>query len=160
MKSITEQLREHPFFSDIEESYLQLIAGCADNHVFQKGDYIARENDASEHFYLICSGRLTIEIFQPNVGAICLQTLQDGDICGWSWLFPPYRWAFDVKAQTTVHTVRLNGLCLRAKCDNDTKLGYDLMQRFAHIMTERLQATRIQLLDIYGHSKDKVGDTL
>lgn len=160
MKNMTDLLREHTFFAGMDENYLQLIAGCADNHVFHAGEYLARENDACDHFYLIRRGRLTVETFHPSYGAICLQTLQDGDICGWSWLFPPYRWAFDVKAQTTLHTIRLDGLCLRGKCDVDTKLGYDLMQRLAHIMAERLQAARLQLLDVYGPSKIEEGNKL
>ena len=37
----------------------------------------------------------------------------------------------------------------KAKCDADPALGYTLMKRFARIMTERLRAARIQLLDVY-----------
>lgn len=160
MKTILDLLREHPFFAGIDEHYLQLIAGCGDNHVFRAGEYIARENDPADHFYLIRGGRLSIEIFQPSVGAISLQTLHSGDICGWSWLFPPYRWTFDVRAKTTLHAIRLDGLCLRGKCAADTRMGYELMQRFAHIMSERLQAARLQLLDVYSHPHQPLDNTL
>jgi CRP/FNR family transcriptional regulator, cyclic AMP receptor protein len=30
-------------------------------------------------------------------------------------------------------------------------LGYELMRRFIPVIVERLQATRLRLLDIYGH---------
>ena len=153
MKNIIDLLYEHPFFSGMREDYIALIAGCADNHVVRAGEYIARENDSADHFYLIRRGRIAIEIHLPNRGSLCLQTLQEGDVVGWSWLFPPHCWAFDAHAQTDVHTLRLDGRCLRKKCAEDTQLGYDLMQRFARIMTERLQATRLQLLDIYGNQQ-------
>jgi hypothetical protein len=65
-------------------------------------------------------------------------------------LFPPYRWHFDGRALTVVRAIDFNGMCLRAKCDADHDLGYDLMQRFAQTMMSRLQATRLQLLDVYG----------
>jgi hypothetical protein len=48
--------------------------------------------------------------------------------------------------------VALDGACLRGKCDEDHKLGYELMKRFAPIIVERLQATRLRLLDIYGRA--------
>ncbi len=157
MKNLAELLHEHPFFSGMREDYIQLIADCGENHVFRAEEYIARENDSADHFYLIRRGRVAIEIFQPSCGALTLQTLQDGDIFGWSWLYPPYRWTFDVRAQTNVRTIRLDGRCLRGKCAEDTQLGYDLMQRFARIMTERLQAAHLQLLDIYSHQQNRTG---
>ncbi len=160
MKTITALLHEHLFFTGMKDEYIELIAGCAVNHIFNPGDYIARENDPADYFYLIRSGRVSIETSQPNYGAVILQTLQDGDICGWSWLFPPHRWTFDAKAQTTVHSLRLDGRCLRGKCADDTQLGFDLMQRFARIMTERLQATRLQLLDVYGQSHNDKDQTI
>ncbi|SIS68535.1 cyclic nucleotide-binding domain-containing protein [Neptunomonas antarctica] len=155
MKTIEALLHDHPFFAGMNDEYIRLIAGCAVNHVFNPQEYIARENDPADYFYLIRNGRVSIEISQPNYGAVILQTLQDGDICGWSWLFPPHRWTFDAKTQTQVQTLKLDGRCLRTKCANDTNLGFDLMQRFARIMTERLQATRLQLLDVYGYSQNK-----
>ena len=43
----------------------------------------------------------------------------------------------------------LDGVCLRGKCEEDCRLGYELLKRFAHIMEERLKATQLQLLDVY-----------
>jgi hypothetical protein len=48
--------------------------------------------------------------------------------------------------------ISFDGACLRGKCDADHAFGYELMQRFALKMLERLQATRLQLLDVYGHA--------
>ena len=70
---------------------------------------------------------------------------------GWSWLFPPYRWHLDAIAREPVAAVAFDAACLRAKCDEDHELGYQLMRRFAALMLGRLAATRLQLLDVYGH---------
>lgn len=149
MKNIATLLLEHPFFKGMSAADLHLIAACGDHQVFAAGSYIARENDPADYFYLIRQGRAVIETFLPERGALSLQTLQDGDIIGWSWLFPPYTWTFDVRAQTRIRCIRLDGRCLRGKCAVDTRLGYELMQRFSRIMTSRLQHTRLQLLNIY-----------
>ena len=80
-----------------------------------------------------------------------IETLDAGDVLGWSWLFEPYQVRFDARAVETVHAIAYDGACLRGKCEADPVLGYELIKRFARIMTERLQATRIRLLDVYGH---------
>jgi CRP-like cAMP-binding protein len=82
-----------------------------------------------------------------------VQTLREGDVAGFSWLIEPHRWEFDGRAVERVRAVRMDGTCLRAKCEEDPRLGYDLMRRFAALTTSRLQATRLQLLDVYGHAR-------
>ncbi len=78
------------------------------------------------------------------------QTVAEGDVLGWSWLFPPYRWVFDAQALELTRALVFDGTCLRGKCEDDHNLGYELMKRFAHVVVQRLQATRLQLLDVYG----------
>ena len=80
-----------------------------------------------------------------------IETLEDDEIVGWSWLFEPYRWHFDGRAVGAVRAIEFDAACLRGKSDADHELGYALMQRFAHTMIVRLQSTRLQLLDVYGH---------
>ena len=157
MKTIEQLLAEHPFFEGMPATDVALIGGCGDNCTFAAGDYIARENSPADHFFILRDGRVAVEIYVPHHGSLCLQTLQAGDIFGWSWLFPPYQWTFDARAVSTVHVVRLDGRCLRQKCNEDTRLGFELMKRFARIMTARLQATRLQLLDVYGDSENPAG---
>ena len=149
MKDIRAELAEHPFFAGLAEDYLDTIAGCGKKDVFTPGTEIAREGTSADYFYLIRKGRVAIETYAGPRGIVRLQTLDDGDILGWSWLFPPYLWNFDARALQDVRTITLDGACLRGKCDADPALGYALMKRFARIMSERLRAARIQLLDIY-----------
>jgi len=101
--------------------------------------------DDANYFYLIRSGLISIEVHVPNKGPQVIQTLRKGDIAGWSWIFPPYKWNFDLKVIEPVSAVALDGKCLREKCEADQSLGYLLMKKFAKIMTDRLKATRMQL---------------
>lgn len=149
MKSIEQLLQQHPFFHGLPAADRQLISGCGENCVYSSGEYIARENTPADFFFVIREGRVAVETYMPSHGALCLQTLHDGDIFGWSWLFPPYRWTFDARALEKVRAIRLDGKCLRQKCEEDPRLGFELMKRFAKIVAERLQATRLQLLDVY-----------
>jgi CRP-like cAMP-binding protein len=149
MQTIEDILVEHPFFKSLEPAYLQLIAGCGSNVRFNAGDYIFREGEDANHFYIIRYGKVALEVFVPKRGFVTIQTISEGDVVGWSWLFPPYRWFLNARAIEPVRAIALDGKCLRTKCEEDPKLGFELMKRFARIITERLQATRLQVLDVY-----------
>jgi len=81
-----------------------------------------------------------------------LQTADAGEVVGWSWLFPPYQWKFDLRAIESVRAVSFDGACLRGKCEQDPAMGFDFMKRFAQVFMQRLEATRLQLLDLYGNA--------
>jgi CRP/FNR family cyclic AMP-dependent transcriptional regulator len=137
-------------FSGLAPQHLETIAGCASTARFEEDEYIFRESDSADRFYVIRSGSVALETHVPGRRPARLMTLHDDDVLGWSWLFPPYRWQFDAQALEPVRAVAFDGTCLRTKCANDHTLGYELMRRFAQVMVSRLQATRLQLLDVYG----------
>lgn len=150
-KGIDELVAEHPFFKQMPDPYRSLIAGCGKNIRFQAGQVIAKTADPANQFFAIRHGRASIELHSPERGGIILQTVSAGDIVGWSWLFPPYRWTFDLRAIEEVRAISFDGECLRGKCERDPAMGYDFMKRFAEVFMRRLEAARLQLLDLYGN---------
>ena len=150
MRTLDQLLHEHPFFAGLDADALRLIAGCAANRHVKEGDYLYREGDPAETFFMIRHGRVAIEAHQPAGGSVVVETVDDGEVLGWSWLIPPHRWQFDARAVTPTSAVVFDGTCLRGKCDDDPVFGYALMQRVAQVMFARLQATRVRLLDLYG----------
>ncbi len=149
METLEPILSGHPFFRNLDPRYLQLLTGCASNVRFTAGQFIFREGEEANQFYLIRQGSVALEIYSPHDGPITIQTLSDGDILGWSWLFPPYRWRFDARAINALRAIALDGACLRAKSEQDHELALELLKRFSVIVEERLQATRLQLLNVY-----------
>jgi len=149
MQTLEPILAEHPFFKGLKPEYLQLVSGCASNVRFEAGTYIFREGEEASQFYLIRQGKVALEIFAAQHGPITIETIEAGEVLGWSWIFPPYRWHFSGRVFEPTRAIALDGKCLRAKGETDHDLGYELMKRVAQIMMERLQATRIRLLDIY-----------
>lgn len=152
METLEETLAGHPFFADLGAERRALLRDCASDVGLPAGQVLAREGDAADRFYAIREGKVAVEIHAPGRAPIVVQTLGSGDILGWSWLFPPYRWRFEMRAMEPVRAVVFNAACLRGKCEEDPALGYALMKRFARVMTARLEATRLQLLDVYGVS--------
>ncbi len=137
-------------FAGLEDRHLELVAGCARLAHFPAGAFLCREGRPADALYVLRSGRVTLEVAAPEHGPIVVQTLTEGDTLGWSWLFPPYRWHLDAVAREPVAALAFDAACLRAKSERDHELGYQLMRRFSQLMLQRLMATRLQLLDVYG----------
>jgi CRP/FNR family cyclic AMP-dependent transcriptional regulator len=142
-------LRDHPFFRDLGESDIQFIAGCGSNVVFEPGAYLFREGEEADRLFILRHGRVALEILVPGRGPVVIDTPEEGEVIGFSWLFPPYIWRFDGRAIEQVRAVALDGVCLRKKCEDDSKLGYELMKRFASILIRRLQSSRLRVIDMY-----------
>ena len=151
MRTIDELLAEAPVFAGMSRDHLELIAGCAHHEPFSDGDYLMREGEPADRFYVIRAGRIALETFVPERGALTIETLDRGEPLGWSWLMNPLRTSFDARAQGKVETISFDGACLRGKIDNDSALGYELLKRFTPVIIERLQATRLRLIDVFGH---------
>jgi CRP-like cAMP-binding protein len=150
MRTIGELVRDVRVFDGLSDDHLELIAGCGVNAPVREGQYLFREGEEANAFYAIRKGAVALEIAAPARPPLVIETLHEGDVLGWSWLFSPHRVRFDARALEDLHTIAFDGACLRGKCDEDHDLGYELMRRFAQIVLDRLQATRIRLLDVYG----------
>jgi CRP-like cAMP-binding protein len=150
MKTLHELLDQSPVFAGLAPAQLEVIAGCGQNTAFEPGEYVFREGGPAETFYVVRQGRVTLETFVPSRGAVAIQTIDEGDVLGWSWLFSPYRWHFDARALDPIRAIAFDGACLRGKVEADHELGYELLRRFSAIVLRRLQATRLQLMDVYG----------
>ncbi len=150
MKTIDVLLKDIPFFAGLTQEQLELIAGCGSNQHFEANELLFREGEEADTFYCVRHGTVALEMFVPARGSITIETLEEGEVVGWSWLFAPHRWHFDARALEVVRVTAFDGACLRGKCEVDPAFGYALMSRFAQILIERLQWTRLRLLDLYG----------
>jgi CRP-like cAMP-binding protein len=148
MKTLEPILKKHPFFKDLEQEYLNFIVGCASNVVFKEGEVIMKENDQADKFFLIREGMAAIDIPISERRIITIQTVGTGDIVGWSWLIPPYRYRFNCRIVEDTRAIVLDGKCLREKCEKNHDLGYELLKRLAGVFTQRLEATRKQIISL------------
>ena len=152
--SIGDLLARQPLLRPLGQADLDQLAGCGHIEVFAPGAALAREADPADRFYVVRAGRIALELAAPT-GPLVIETLGPGELVGWSWIFPPYRWTCDVRAVDTARVVAIDGACLRTRCERDPAFGYRLMQQFAHLAAERLHATRLRILDMYGTHHDE-----
>jgi CRP/FNR family transcriptional regulator, cyclic AMP receptor protein len=152
MRTIDELIADSPTFAGLDPALLTFIAGCAHNEHANAGEMLMRAGEPADKFFLIRRGLVALEIENPGRGSLMIETLEPGDVVGWSWLFAPYRWVMDGHVLESTSVITFDGACLRGKCEQDHELGFQLMRRFAANLIERLQATRLQLLDVYGNA--------
>jgi CRP/FNR family transcriptional regulator, cyclic AMP receptor protein len=155
MENLERILAEHRFLSGLDAKYISLLAGCASNVVFKAGEYVFHEGEAADAIFFIRHGKIILETFVSQKGPVSIQSLSEGDVFGWSWLIPPYQWHSDARAYDLTRAIKLDGTCLKGKCEKDHDLGYELMLRVAMMIEHRLLATRLQLLDVYGNGLQK-----
>jgi CRP/FNR family transcriptional regulator, cyclic AMP receptor protein len=150
MQRLERILKEHPFFASFDASHIQLLAGFAQNRRYAAGQYLFREGGPANEVFLIRDGTAALEIAAPGKAPAVFQTLAGGEIAGAAWLMPPYRWAFDARAVTPTEAIAIDAKCLRGQCDACHRLGYEIMKRFLLVFVQRLNASRLRFLDVYG----------
>ena len=141
---------EHPLLAGMDEDHMRTLAACAWGDRFEEGEYLFRVGEEANRCFLISAGRLALELDGGERGVIRIATLQDGDVAGFSWIFPPHRWKWDGRVVEPIEATVLDGEALRAAKAVDHDLGYDLLLRFSAVISSRLQATRLQIMDVYG----------
>lgn len=156
MSVTTADLVGHKFIKDLAEEYVAELLKCgAAERRYDENTVIFREGDPATEFHLIQNGLVALEATAADSPPLTIVTLEGGEVLGWSWMFPPYRWYFGARALTATRTIALNGELVRTTCQRDTHLGYELTWRIAHVVADRLQATRLQALDLYSQSGRK-----
>jgi len=157
MKTIEDLVRENPVFDDVDDEVLQLISGCGQNVAFEAGDFLFREGETANRFFLLRGGTVALEIFVPGRGPMIFKTLQENEFAGTSWLIPPYRWKYDARATGRVHAIAFDAQCMRDKSEADNKVGYALMKKFVPVLIDRMQSAQVQMLDVFSRQDELVG---
>lgn len=144
----------HPFFAALAPSHRELLADDAEPVVFAAGERIFTEHAAADRFWLIENGLVALDMWVPGRGEQVVETLSSGTVLGWSWLYPPYRWHFGARARERSQAIAFDAAAVRRRCEADATFGYAVLRCFVPIIVERMQSTRLRLLDLYASPGD------
>jgi CRP/FNR family transcriptional regulator, cyclic AMP receptor protein len=143
-----DALAAHPFLHGLSRDHLGVLAGTASDVTFPARQRLFDDGGSANRFWLLQSGHVALDLHVPGKGRMKIDTIGMGELLGWSWLFPPYRWAFGAVAVSPVEAFEFDARAVRACCESDPVLGYELTTRLAHVVAKRLQATRIRLITV------------
>jgi CRP/FNR family transcriptional regulator, cyclic AMP receptor protein len=147
--SLPTPLADFPLLSGMSPAHVDLLAATARDVSFTSGDRLFEEGQPANGCWLMLHGCVALDVAVPGRGQVVLQTLGPGDVLGWSWLVPPYRWHFGAVAVAPTSAIALDTDQLRALAERDPSFGYPLAIRLLGVLLDRLQTTRARLLDLY-----------
>jgi len=136
----------HPFLHGMSRNHLAVLAEAATDVTFPARHRLFEDGGRATCFWLIQSGYVALDLDVPGQGRVRIETIGMGELLGWSWLFPPYKWAFGAVAVSPVEAFEFDARAVRACCASDPELGYEVTQRLARVLAKRLQATRVRLI--------------
>lgn len=142
---LRQRLETHPFFNGMNAEHIAILAEFATVTEFVAGQSIFHEGDPANCFYLMLEGCVALEANLAPGGRQVIDHVGSGEVLGWSWLFPPYRWHFTARAVTLTKAIFFYGTWLRERCEQDPRLGLELMKRVTAVIVRRLQTTRQRL---------------
>ena len=146
----TSALAAHKFLREMPSQHLARLATVAHIEDVPAGHRFFEEGQHADRFWLLQEGRVMLDLHVPGRGDVIIESFGPGAVLGWSWLFPPYDWQFGATAAEPVRAIVLDAPAVRVMCATDPALGYELTRRFTAVMLDRLQNTRLRLLDLYG----------
>ena len=145
--NIREEIAGHSFFAGLSPEDLDVIVREASKRRVPSGEVLFHQGERANRFYLINSGNVSVEIPAVYGPTLEIQGLGAGKILGWSWLIAPFRWNFQARVTEDAEICEFDGAALRDRCERDPRLGYDLLKRFAGLMSERLEAARQKMIE-------------
>jgi CRP/FNR family cyclic AMP-dependent transcriptional regulator len=152
-----EFLKELAFLAPATEEEIRQFAAIARTERYPTGAVLFREGDKLSHFSIVVSGNVAIEIYGPDRRPRRIHTVSTGELLGWSPVLGSGAMTATARAITDVQLVSLDAAAVLKVCDADPRFGYTFMRRIATAIAARLNATRLQLLDVFGSEIPTIG---
>jgi len=149
-ESTERLLRNHSFTERMTDDQVRFMLGCMKNIRYPAGEYLFREGSHADSLFLLRTGKVALEVHAPGSGPKQLETLGEGDVLGWSVLFPPHTWSVDCRALEPTVALTFDGQCLRQKIEQDLPFAYAITRRLLYVVHRRLERARLHEVDVYG----------
>jgi CRP-like cAMP-binding protein len=146
-QSIAEYLSAHDFFSEFSADLLEFLCECSSSHEIKKGQLLFRQGEDADKFYVVRTGLISLQMPAIMGPTLEIQTLDADQVLGWSWLISPYKWNFQSKAEEDSKLLQFDGAIILARCEQDPKFGFELIKKFAALMSVGLNAARQKMME-------------
>jgi CRP-like cAMP-binding protein len=163
--TLSARIAAHSFFAALTDAQRAALAEDGAAVTFRPDERLFDEGGRADKFWLVEEGCIALDLQVPGRGDQIVETLAAGTVLGWSWLHPPYRWHFGAVARVATAAIEFDAPSVRGRCGADPAFGYAILRVFTPVITERLQATRLRMLDLYatpsqlGQRESKATDT-
>ncbi|MCE5334887.1 MAG: hypothetical protein LLG06_09875 [Desulfobacteraceae bacterium] len=140
-------VESHPYFKRLKPEFISVLEGGASWAEYEPQSFLFRENERATRQFLLTEGLVALEFQVPGKEVWTFMTADGGGIVGYAWAYPPHRYYYDCRVVKRTKAIVLDAEYLLAKCKEDHQFGYEIMVGCADIVSQRLQAARLQLLN-------------
>jgi CRP/FNR family transcriptional regulator, cyclic AMP receptor protein len=145
--STAEYLSAHEFFSEFSDDLLKFLCECSSTQEIKKGQVLFRQGESADKFYVVRTGLISLQMPAILGPTLEIQSLDKDQILGWSWLISPYKWNFQTRAEEDSELLQFDGVAILARCEQEPAFGYELLKKFAALMSVGLNAARQKMMD-------------
>jgi len=144
---LCQRLAAHPFLTGMTPQQFEILCDCALPARFEANEIVFRAGDPARGFYLIESGRISVEGVAQKQSAVTIDVVSAGEPLGWSWIFEPFICQYGARALEPATAIFIDAGCLAEHRGGDLTLGHELFKRMSQVMVRRLNAARAKLLE-------------
>jgi CRP/FNR family transcriptional regulator, cyclic AMP receptor protein len=146
-QSTAEYLSGHAFFSGLSGDTLRFLCECSSTFAIKKAQVLFLQGENADKFYVVRKGRIAVQMPAIMGPILEIQALGKDQVLGWSWLILPYKWNFQAVAEEDSELLMFDGSAILARCEREPKFGYELLKKFAALMSVRLDVARQKMMD-------------
>jgi CRP-like cAMP-binding protein len=147
--TLLETLRQIRFLEGVTAEQLHQVASVAHLEEYHPGALIFREGERLARIFLVADGSVSLEICAPGQGCRRIQTIGPGELLGWSPVLSQGPMTATARAIVPARLAVLDAAQVVALCQHDPAFCLTFLWRTAEALASRLNATRLQLLDVY-----------
>jgi CRP-like cAMP-binding protein len=144
----TTNLPRNPFFSSLDQSFLDEIVSIATLIEIKEGDWLFKQEEEAQYIYVIIDGKISLTIMFRDHIIDKLNAYMKYEIIGWSALVKPYIYTMGAIAETDAKALQINGQLLMELMEESKDQGYILLGNLTEVIAERLINSNIQLMSI------------
>lgn len=144
----TPNLPRIPFFSSLDQSFLDEVVSIATLIEIKQGDWLFKQEEVAQHIYIITDGKISLTIMFRDHIIDKLNAYMKFEIIGWSALVKPYIYTMGAIAETEAKALQINGQLLMELMEENKDQGYILLSNLTEVIAERLINSNIQLMSI------------
>ena len=137
------------FLAKFSPRVQEKLMALAEPFQFKAGQDIIGEGDFSVYLYIVKSGRVAVEMDVPPKGRCMIRTGDAGDMFSWSALVEPRLATAAVRAMEDTEAFGIKGGVLMDECRKDYELGFELYRALTEVIAGRLNATRLQFVNVF-----------
>jgi len=143
-----EILRRYPYFAAAQDDGLRTLAMMSDEVSVPADTVMYREGDKADKLYILVDGEVDIQYTLGSGELRTVDTLVPGELLMWSALVEPYKSTAVVTTRQPAKLIAIDAEKLRAYCQQDHRVAYEMLLQLTKMLATRLEGARIQLATI------------